>query len=402
MKCGFCRSVCPVHLGAETTSPRARVRLARAYIEGQIGLSDVLKSEIGHCLNCKACAAECPSGVAVDKIVLSVRREAVLREGLPAAKRLIFRGILSDPVRLAACARGVGLASRIAAIQNPGNPLRRAFPLLGLPRDKRLPRWGGKPFRGSVPDVASPLAEERLTAVYFVGCAGDLIYPEVARATWSVLRKLGCRVIVPRDLVCCGTPVFNSGDFEGARALALKNLKILSDIDADVIITACGSCGLTMRREWQEVLGLDVPKRISEKITDIAAFAAEHRAALSRLPKDLSVTYHDSCHLRRGMGVYEEPRAILKSLDRLSFTEMQSPDRCCGGGGAYSIYHPDLSREVGAVKASAVVAAGAEVVVTGCPACMMQLEECLDLAGSRVRVAHTSQLLDWSLDDRAE
>lgn len=399
MKCGFCKASCPVHTGSERTSPRARVRLARAYDSGEIGFSEPLKSEMGVCINCKSCAAECPSGVAVDRIILEMRRRIVAREGLHPAKRLIFRNLLSNPDRLRFWARTLGILTRASGMNSPHHPLRLILPLLGLPRDKFLPPIGLAPaFRRSVPEIAEPLSPKRLTAVYFVGCSGDLVYQEVAFATWRLLRKLGCRVVVPRDLVCCGTPVLNTGDFEGARALASKNLEILSQIKADVIVTACGSCGLTIAREWQELLGLDLPQRFSEKVVDISSLAIDLvKGDLGS--RKTKATYHDPCHLRHGMKVYEEPRELLRSIDGLNLVEMPSPEKCCGGGGAYSIYHPDLSREIGRAKADSIAETGAEMVVTGCPACMMQLDESLKLAGANIRVAHTAQVIDRAVAD---
>lgn len=402
MKCGFCKASCPVHLslGTETTSPRARVRLARAFTEGDIDLSDALKTEISHCINCKACTAECPSGVEVDRIVLEMRRQVVEREGLHPLKRLIFRSLLPYPSRLGRLLRGMGRMTQIAGLANPKNPLRAAFPLLGLPRDKRLPPlMGERSFRSMVPEVAEPLAEERMTAAYFVGCSGDFLYPQVAMSTWRVLRKLGCRVIVPRGMVCCGTPVLNAGDFDGARQLALRNIEVLSNVRADVIVTACGSCGLTISREWREVLGLDVPNALAKKIVDISPLTLDLIGGAAKLPFESTVTYHDSCHLRIGMGVHAEPREILKSISGINYVEMESADRCCGGGGAYSIYHPRVSRDIGAAKAASIEATGADTVVTGCPACMMQLEECLSIAGSSAKVLHTSQVIDRILGD---
>jgi len=398
MKCGFCKAVCPVHVGPETTSPRARVRLARAYADGVIGLSARLKSEVGNCINCKACRVECPSGVAVDRIVLDLRRRIVNEDGLSRVARLVYRRLLSDPSRLAGWARGLGLMSRLMGLANPRSPFRLAFPLLGLPADKRLPPLGsGRPFRASVPEVAEPLAAPRLTAVYFVGCAADLLYPEVAWAVWRVLRRLGCRVIVPREMVCCGTPVLSAGDSEGARALALRNIEILSQVEAHAVVTSCGSCGLTISREWGEVLGVDVPAELESRVVDLAALISALAPPPLKMPSEMVATYHDPCHLRHGMGVYEEPRALLKSIAGLRFVEMEDAERCCGGGGAFCIHHPKLSRMVGAQKARSVMATGAEAVVTGCPACLVQLDECLRLAGSRVQVLHLAQVIDQAL-----
>lgn len=396
MKCGFCKAVCPVFTMRETESPRARIRLIKAAARGEIE-AEALREQVGRCINCKACEAECPSGVRPGQLVLQARNYFVENEGVPAAKRVIFRNLLPSRRLMAAVSFAMGVAQRLSLISRPQNPLRNLFPMLNLRRNRYIPTFAVRPFLSTVPENLQPFGQRRARVAYFVGCSSNLIYPEIARATVSVLRKLGCEVLLPKDQVCCGTPVFNSGDFEGGLSLAQKNLDIFSGLDVDAIITACGSCGTTLSKEWRELLGLDVPEEFSAKVRDISALAIEMGLPELAAREEMSVTYHDSCHLKRGQEVFTEPREIISTIDGVSFTEMNDPDRCCGGGGAFSLYHPQLSQEIAEPKIEAIAATGANTVVTGCPACVMQLRDALLHRRMPQKVMHTSELLDAAL-----
>lgn len=399
MKCGFCKAACPVFLGEETTSPRAKVRLARAVVAGDLEVTGGFKEQMERCLNCRACADECPSGVEPNKIALAVRCAMVEQSGLPLAKRIIFSGGLKRPRLMALGARALGIAQHVSAIDLQNNPLRNLLPLAGMRKDKDFPVLGRRSLFATLPESLEPFGEHKITVAYFPGCAANLIYPEIGIATVSVLRKLGARVVVPHDLVCCSTPVWNSGDIADARELAARNIEILSSVDAEYVITSCGSCGLTISQEWTELLGLSEAEPIARKVMDISDFIARYapEGALATLDDTGIVTYHDPCHLRRGMGVYKAPRQLLKSILGGRFVEMELADRCCGGGGTFSVYHPELSQTVAETKMECVTKSGAGLVATGCPACVMQLRDSVVHRGMDHKAIHTIEIIDRAL-----
>ncbi len=367
MKCGFCKAACPLFLGEETHSPRAKVRLARAAMQGEIGMTDRVRTLMHRCLNCRACVSECPSGIEPNRVALLMRGAFVERNGLPLAERIIFRGALPNARRMELGSRLMGLAQRVSGVRGQRSPLRRLLPLVGMPRDKDLPAFARRSLASLVPEISEPIGTHRTTAVYFPGCACNLLFPEIGLATVSVLRKLGARVILPRGLVCCSTPVFNSGDMTRARSLASSNISLLASIDADFIITSCGSCGLTIKKEWTELLGLAEAQPIAAKVLDISEFAARYvdPGALKPLEGGSTVTYHDACHLLRGMGVRDEPRRLLHAILGARFVEMRQADRCCGGGGTFSIHHPDLSQTVAETKMDCIAQSGADTIAAG-------------------------------------
>jgi glycolate oxidase iron-sulfur subunit len=399
MKCGFCKAACPVFIGEETNSPRAKVRLARAVARGEMELTAGVKRQMERCLNCRACAVECPSGVEPNRIALSVREVLVERNGMSFLKRLIFRKGLPSPRLMALGSRLMGLGQHLSAIDLQNNPLRLLLPLVGMRKDKDLPVMGRRPLFSLLPEMIEPIGKERTTVLYFPGCAQNLIYPEMGLATVEALRKLRARVLMPHDMVCCSTPVFNSGDVEGARVLARRNLTIMTDAPAEMIVTSCGSCGLTISHEWKEVLGLSEAAPVARKVIDIHDFIARYAPdeAISPLHGDEVVTYHDSCHLRRGMGILDEPRQLLRAALGKRFVEMESADRCCGGGGTFSLYHPDLSQEIAETKMRCLSASGADMVAAGCPACVMQLRDSIVHRTMPQRSVHSIEIINRAL-----
>lgn len=399
MKCGFCKAVCPVFFEEETTSPRAKVRLARAVARGEMTLTQGIKRQMERCLGCMACANECPSGVDPNRIALSMRSEYVAQEGLPIIKRFMFRRVLRNPRLAVLVSWLLGLAQHISAIDLQNNPLRLLLPLIGMRKDKDLPVMGRRSLFSIVPEIVEPLGEEKIRVLYFPGCAINLIYPEMGLATLEILQKLGAMVIIPHDLVCCSRPVFSSGDIVGASWLARRNVEIMASAPVDYIVTSCGSCGLTISREWTEVLEIPEAATIGAKTIDISTFVAKYASedAFRQLEGEEVVTYHDSCHLNRGMKVHDEPRQLLQAAVGKRFVEMESADRCCGGAGTFSLYHPELSQEVAEVKMCRLTESKADIIAAGCPACVMQLRDSLVHRRMSQRAVHTVEIVNLAI-----
>lgn len=402
MRCGNCRAVCPIfdELGEEASSPRGRVRLIKGISSGEVELSRRYQELVGICMNCRACAEECPSGVEPNIAVLNAREHLVNKKGLNPIKRLIFRYGMRGRRMFPAGAKLMGLAERATLIRSPLSPARLVLPLMGLPIDKQVPYFALKSFLDRTPEI-NPADNRKFRVGYFVGCSANLIQPEVGEAVVGLLNHFGVEVVVPKSQMCCGTPLFNSGDFEGAVWLAERNLRAFADLDVDAIITSCGSCGLTLKHEWSEVMGIDVPQAFLEKVRDFAEFITDC-LGIEDLGGEMlgRVTYHDSCHLARGMGVRSQPRGLLASTG-MELVEMKEPSRCCGGAGAFSIYHPALSRKVGQRKADDILGTEAEIATAGCVSCVMQMSEMLSREGSSAAARHTACVLWDAVKNKA-
>jgi glycolate oxidase iron-sulfur subunit len=402
--------VCPIfaEIGREDSAARGKVALIRAVLDGELGLTEIFDERIQLCLNCKACVDACPNDVRVDDLILSARSGLVEAGRLPFIKRLVFRRLLRRGRLLPPVGKTAAFFQRFVLRGLPkGSPFRLLLPVVGIDRDRVFPQFARATFLETVPEIIPArdtvaASDDRPRVAYFVGCAANLIYPESARAAVEVLNRAGVDVVVPKSQGCCATPVFNSGDFVTAREMAARNIEALRASGAEAVVTACASCGLTLKREYAELLGFE--DGVGMPVYDLTEYLAlrggetlateepVESSESSELAGRVRVTYHDPCHLVRGQGVYEEPRQILRSIPWVEFVEMRDADRCCGGGGSFSLSHYDLSKAVGRRKVEAIRDARVDIVTTECQACVMQLTDMLTQAGMDVAVISVAEL----------
>lgn len=377
LRCGMCQQVCPTFkiTRQEYYAPRGRVQIVKHYLDGDLKITSTLEHALMSCMLCDACAAMCPSGVRIDRLFRNMRLELDHEVGKPLSKRILF-ATLAKNWRTWKAAASARVGQRFF-VDTLGLKLR----IGNIPLSK-LPSLNRKPFRQRIPERLSPKRKPVGRVIYFTGCATDLIYNDVGNAAVEVLLRLGLEVVVPRDQLCCAAPMFLSGAADRALPNILKNLDILDSADADAIVVDCATCGAALKKgipEFLEDLGMDTQraKRVAGKVKDISQIVAER---LDNLPlqdscsgEPLAVTYHDPCHLIRGMGVSAEPRQILRSLPGLRLVEMEGAGECCGGGGSFQFDNIDLSREITAGKKDHIRSTGAKIVATGCPGCRLTL-----------------------------
>ena len=392
-RCGLCRSVCPSFAasGAEYASPRGRVQFARAVLEGNARLDRTVREHIFDCLNCMKCVEICPASVRTDRIVVAARAEFARRGKIGLIKKFMFTAI----IRSARMLRLSAFAGRLARrwFMEPGGALDTLGPrLMGL-GDKTLPDLTGRTAMNRLPEVNPALyGEPNMRVAYFVGCATNYISPHIAEAAVSVLTRNNIEVIIPRGQVCCGIPVYSSGDLGHARDLAAKNRAVFDGLGADCIVTDCASCSAALKHEVTDLTGaklFDVPVY---DLTEFLASVIDIDRDFGPLPG--TVTWHDPCHLVRGQGIAREPRELLGMIPELELREMTGAGDCCGGAGAFAYTHHDLSRAVGASKALHIRETGADMVATSCPACVMQITDLLTHEGIDTPIVHPVELLD--------
>jgi len=236
------------------------------------------------------------------------------------------------------------------------------------------------------------------TVTLFIQCLVDTIYPEVAEAMVGILRRLGISLTCPTDQTCCGQPAFNSGYRRQARFAAQHFIDVFED--SEIIVCPSGSCVNMVRHHYEELFENDLPWL--RRARDLANRTFEFSEYLVDVlgVDDLGarfegrVTYHDSCHLLRGIGVREQPRKLLHKVSDLDFIEMRDSDYCCGFGGSFSVKYSDISNAMVTDKVKNITDTGADVVV-GCDmGCLMNIEGKLSRMGSNIKVMHLAQILD--------
>ena len=397
LKCGLCRAACPVFTETleESAGARGRIAMVEALREGTLSLSPLLADRLSKCLNCKSCMEACPSGIEVDQIVLAARAEIFRRGRFPLLKKLIFRHLMRRGRLLPPVGRAFAFLERtILRGLPPSSPYRILLPLVKIDRERVLPIFAKRHFAGKYGEIVTPSQKPRMRVGFFVGCATDLIYTGVGEAVLRTLVGEGIEVVIPKSQGCCGMPVYSAGDRETGLVLADKNLRAFQNHKVDAVVTACASCGVALKNDYEKILGLK-PGDIGARIYDFTEFLAKHsKLRFEETPRDrVKVTYHCPCHLSRGQGIKEVPRKVLEAIPHVDFIEMDEADRCCGGGGTFSFTHYDLSRAIGRRKASFIAASGAEVVATSCPSCIMQLEDMFGRNRLPQRVMHIAEIV---------
>ncbi|AET69990.1 Fe-S oxidoreductase [Desulfosporosinus orientis DSM 765] len=401
VRCGECRANCPIFAESkrEPDSPRGRLSLVKLLQEGKIPPSSELSEKLYGCLLCKTCAVKCPSGVITDEIVMGVRDYLDSTLDRNIVKKLVLRGFLTRPALLQASFSLVKLYQKTGL----NSVLTRSKLIEHLPEQmsagaKILPDVSKQPARGRIAEVVKPYGKKRFRVAYFLGCATNLIYPDVAVTGVDVLARHGCEVVTPA-VKCCGMPHLAYGDTDTAVQLAKKNLKILLSAQVDAVVTDCSSCSATLAESYLKLFepGTDEynqAKELSSKVYDLSKFLVEKTGVHpGPNPVKVAVTYHDPCHLKRGQNVFKQPRELLMAIPGVEFREMKEADRCCGSAGSFSIMHHDLSMKVLDRKITNIVTAKAEVVATSCPTCTMQLSYGLKSHGLAGHVVHPVQLL---------
>lgn len=399
IRCGLCLSVCPIyreHL-IETQSPRGRIALVRKMAEGELNPSEKLTDQMYQCMACLACNAICPVGIKPTDLVLETR--SLLEEYKPRWwKKLLFRGLFMHPTVMEWGMLPLRLYQRLG--------LRSLFHRLGLGRllpaqlrdmERMVPAMPERPLRQVLPEITPPQGERRYRVGFFLGCIQSLMFADGSSAVIEVLSRNGCEVITPKSVTCCGMPPLGYGHMDTVRDMARQNVDVFADLDVDVIVTDCATCGSTLK-EYPNILAddpayVEKARRFAHKVRDISEFLMEIPIDPPKAELPLRVTYHDPCHLVRAQGVREQPRRLLQMIPGLQFVEMKEADWCCGSAGTQIITHYHNSVALLERKVSNIADTDAEIVTSGCPGCQLQLGLGVKRKNLTVRVAHPVQLL---------
>jgi glycolate oxidase iron-sulfur subunit len=395
--CGFCLSACPTYtrLGDEADSPRGRLYLMRALVEGRLEADDAaVQTHIDRCVGCRACETVCPSGVEYGYLLERTRDHIAHAAGTSIMSRaLLFAfGTRRMAQVISFCARALR-ATRIPHVLAPILPHR--FGKLKFSLAMLAASSGSIP---ASPDVRDGRGErrDRPRVALLLGCVQEGLYGRVNRATEYVLHMNGYDVVKVPTQVCCGALHAHSGDLAGARDRARSNIEAFEQAGVDFIINNAAGCGAQMKQyaeilehepEWQ-----DRAHAVSAQVRDLSEFLTGIELRPGGSLK-LRVTYDAPCHLYHGQRITTAPLDVLSQIPDLTLVALPRADECCGGAGIYGLLHQDLGGRILKDKIDAVVSTGAEVVATPNPGCMMQIGAGLIIHGKKVAVVHPVELL---------
>jgi len=405
VRCGLCLPTCPTYVETlvETSSPRGRIALIKAVDEGRLDLtSPGFMHQMSECLDCRACEAVCPSGVAYGQLLEPARAqvERVHAERRPQGQRLL-RG-----VALGRLFSSMGLmrfaATLLRVYQRSG--ARALVRGSGL-----LKRFGLERLEGLAPEVSprffvpdgrrsAAIGERKATVFMHAGCVMSVAFAQVDEATVRMLQRAGCDVVAPSGQGCCGAIAVHSGDLDLGRRLAKRNILAFERSGADYYAINAAGCGSSLKEYGH--LFVDDPAwheravAFSAKVRD----ATELLDALGLPPEigriDAVVAYQDACHLLHAQRISAPPRRLLAKIPGVVLREFGEAAICCGSAGVYNVTQPDMSDRLKKRKVEHVLAVQPDIIATANPGCALQLASGLRDAGRSVPVKHVVELLD--------
>ena len=391
--CGFCLQACPTYLVLEdeNDSPRGRIVLMRALVEGTLPTNDTdVRTHIDRCLGCRACETACPSGVPYGHLLEATRATLTAERPNPFIARAILFAFARRPLmRLAMLGGRVVRALRVSRLlaRMPG---RLGFAMAML-ESTRTPI--------SRREYVARSDGSRGTVALLTGCVMEGLFTETNRATERTLAMNDYAIVAAPGQRCCGALHAHAGDAETARELARANVAAFERTGAEWIAVNAAGCGAIMK-EYGLLLADDPAWKeraaaVASRVRDVSELLAEAGPRPgAALP--LTVTYDAPCHLLHAQRLATPPLRVLAAVPGLTLVPLEGSEHCCGSAGIYNLVEPETSDRVLAPKLRHIAETGASLVATGNPGCLMQIGAGLLQAGMTAHAIHPVDLLDAS------
>jgi glycolate oxidase iron-sulfur subunit len=408
MRCGFCLPSCPTYIESgyqESHSPRGRIALMKAVVDGVIEPDEDVERTLELCLGCRACEPVCPSGVKYGQL-LEEARDIInqnKKHSLPvkAVRKVVFEQLFPHQNRMRTLTGLIGLYQR-SGLQAFAHKTRiiNILPDNLTAMEKVLPKIPTLREMKSRPHHLQADGPVKKRVAFFSGCLMDTMFLPTNNATTKLLQAAGCEIVIPKNQACCGALHGHSGEKNGAKELAKRNIQAFEELQADYIITNAGGCGGFLI-EYDHLLKddpiwKDRAETFVKKLKDLSSILIELEFDKQplRLPAQI-ITYQDSCHLRNVMGTSGEPRNLLKAIEGIEFREMKGADSCCGSAGIYNVVESDMSMQILDHKMEHAKASHAAAIVTANPGCLLQMKLGIEREGlsQSMRAVHIADLL---------
>ena len=404
--CGFCLPTCPTYMlwGEEMDSPRGRIYLMKAELEGRAQIDASFVRHFDACLGCLNCVTACPSGVQYGPLIERTRariEQKYTRDAGDSAFRKLLLALIPYPgrMRLAMLPLAiVGPLVRAFASSSAGKLLpKRIRAALALSPPVSL----GSLF-ASIPERTAAVGTPRQKVAMLTGCVQRLAFHDVNTATVRVLAAEGCTVTAPTAQGCCGALALHSGEIEQARTLARHNIEVFERAGVERIVINAAGCGSAMK-EYGDLFA-DDPKwgpraaAISARVRDVSELLVElGEPRAPRKPLKARVAYHDACHLAHGQGVRAQPRSLLQAIPGVELVTPLEGEICCGSAGIYNLVQPEPAAQLGARKAKNIAATNPDLIATANPGCILQIAAAGREMGHEWPIFHPVQLIDASI-----
>nr|WP_240041078.1 (Fe-S)-binding protein [Paenibacillus ginsengarvi] len=393
MRCGFCQAACPTFLetGLEAASPRGRIALMKAVVDGVMEPDQKFREQMDLCLGCRACEPVCPADVKYGHLLEETRDSLEQHEEhrwfIKAARKVAFKEMFPKPKRMKLVGKLLRTYQK-SGLQKiaRGTGIMNLFPKNMRDMEKILPEASG---RGIVETLGTRVAAKGNkigTVGMFRGCLMDVMFTQTNLKTVQLLSEAGFEVLIPDTQNCCGALHAHSGEIDAAKSLARQNVRAFREAGVDYIASNAGGCGALLV-EYDHLLHdepeyADDAKWFASRVKDVSQLLLEK----GRLPdfaqpanrasdgQPFTITYQDSCHLRNVMRSSNAPRNLMKRVANVKFVELQGADRCCGSAGIYNIVQTEMANQILEHKMEHVKETNAHVLITSNPGCLLQMK----------------------------
>ena len=319
IECLCCVSVCPAmdvtkFLGP--TAMRQEMRLALDPRDAKDRVPEAIEQGLFTCTTCQACWKACPKEIEIPSKAIEKLRALANKKGLTLPRHQEVAALIKETGR-------------------------------SVPQTQRT-------FLEQVGDVIEPYGQVKGTIGFFVGCMYNMRLPQTALDAIEVLKRNGIRVIIPKEQVCCGSPLIRTGQIGFLDEIKKKNIEVFHSRGIDTVLTMCAGCGTTLKNDYKTRF----------KVIDINELLTHYGIeAPARLP--IKATFHDPCHLLRGQGIRDQPRELIRQVVDL----VEMPSICCGSGGGVKSGMPDEAAALGNRRGDEIKKTGADIVISSCPFC---------------------------------
>ncbi len=380
--CGLCLTACPTYLvtGLEAESPRGRLMFIDSLLTGDTPhtprSSSMAWSHLDTCLDCRACATACPSGVDYPGILDDIRMKQAISAPPSRMKKFLLNALVSRGFRNIS-----QIMIRVAQITGMIRVLAKLLPIL-----KGFPSINTRSYSSANPEVLSAIGERKGTVALFTGCVMDNFYSTVHESTVRLLRWNGFDVQIPKHQTCCGALHHHNGLRREVAGLARKNIDAFHQ--ADIVIVNAAGCGAELK-EYPD-------RQFTQKVMDITEFLDSidlkefhHTTSAS----SMKVIWDAPCHLAHGQKIHDAPHRLLErsGLKEIPFPQSQL---CCGSAGSYMVTQPESAEAILKMKIEDIKRTGCDVIITANPGCQMHIQKGLVQFTQSQKVTHICEILD--------
>lgn len=405
IRCGSCANICPAYemVGGHVYGDRyigSIGLILTALYQGDEAAKDILKM----CIGCRACSFNCPSGIDLQSLISDLKLVVGKKYGINPIKKKVFKSLVAKPDRMKSLLNlGANFQFPLTKI-NKSNQEKIISTVPMLPKEmdfRKFPALASKTFsKRFFKDGYNQFSSER-KVFFYPGCAIEYFYPEMGLAMVNLLQKSGIQVDIPNKAACCGIPAIASGDPENAKTMIFNTLDSLDAVEGyEALLVLCPTCGGAIKHEFLDFSKEDPDRykkasQLGNMVTPIGKYLEQNNLRF-RVKGQQKVTYHTPCHDSRSLDYSAE--SFLSSVLGNQFIPLPDSNVCCGFGGTYSLDFANISNGILNKKIEKIEQTEANILVTDCPGCVMQINGGLMHKNIPVKVMHLSEFIKNHLE----